>query len=496
MSSNLHNTKRLTLLSLILMIFTSVFGFTNIPRSYYLMSYAAIPWFILSAITFFIPFAFMMAEFGSAFKTEKGGIYSWMEKSVNAKYAFVGTFMWYTSYVIWMVSICSSIWIPLSNAIYGKDTTASWRLALLNPTQTLGILGIILIIFITFIATKGLKQITKITSIGGTAVTLLNVVLFIGALIVFILNGGKLAEPLTGNALINSPNPGYASLFSVLGFLVYALFAYGGIEAVGGLVDETENPEHTFPKGITVAAVIIAVGYSLGIFFCGTFTNWNAVFSGNKSHIGNVAYVVMNNLGYQIGLSLGLETATASIIGDWLARFVGLSMFLALMGAFFTLSYAPLKQIIEGTPAKLWPGKMSEIKDGMPVNAMWIQCAMVIVFLLLLSLGGESAARFFSVLVNMTNVAMTLPLLFISGAFIQFKKKKEITKPFTVFQTQSRAVFWSIIVTLTIGFANFFTIIAPARQGDIKTTLWMIAGPIFFSILALLMYSKYERRSR
>ena len=74
--SNTNTVKKLTLVSLVLMIFTSVYGFNNIPRSFYKMGYAAIPWYILSAITFFVPFALMVAEFGSAFKEEKGGIYS------------------------------------------------------------------------------------------------------------------------------------------------------------------------------------------------------------------------------------------------------------------------------------------------------------------------------------------------------------------------------------------------------------------------------------
>ena len=55
MSENTNVTKKLTLVSLILMIFTSVFGFANMPRAFYLMGYAAIPWYILSAILFFIP---------------------------------------------------------------------------------------------------------------------------------------------------------------------------------------------------------------------------------------------------------------------------------------------------------------------------------------------------------------------------------------------------------------------------------------------------------
>ena len=114
MSENTNTAKKLTLVSLILMIFTSVFGFANMPRAFYLMGYAAIPWYVLSAILFFIPYAFMMAEYGAAYKKETGGIYSWMEKSVGPKYAFIGTFMWYASYIIWMVNVSSTLWIPLS----------------------------------------------------------------------------------------------------------------------------------------------------------------------------------------------------------------------------------------------------------------------------------------------------------------------------------------------------------------------------------------------
>ena len=70
MSEN-NNNKKLTMVALILMIFTSVFGFANMPKSFYLMGYGAIPWFIFSTILFFIPYAFMMSEYGAAFKMKR-----------------------------------------------------------------------------------------------------------------------------------------------------------------------------------------------------------------------------------------------------------------------------------------------------------------------------------------------------------------------------------------------------------------------------------------
>lgn len=491
-----NKQKKLTLITLILMVFTSVFGFANIPRSFYLMGYGAIPWFILGAAAFFVPYAFMMAEYGAAFKEEKGGIYSWMEKSVGPKYAFVGIFMWYASYVIWMVNICSTIWIPLSNTFMGKDVTSKWSIFGLSSTATLGILGVIWVSFVFFISRNGMDKITKVTSVGGIAIALLNIVLLVFGIIVLILNKGVLAQPVTSvMSFVNSPNPAYHTVSSMLSFLVFAIFAYGGIEAVGGLVDQTENPEKTLPKGIAIAAIVISVGYSLGIFMVGIFTNFDVSLSSPDVNMANVAYVVMNNLGYSMGTALGFTESVCIEIGNWVARFVGLSMFLALTGAFFTLSYSPLKQMIEGTPKKLWPGKMAEIdKKGMPFNAMKIQTIIVAVIVIVISFGGKSAKAFFELLVSMTNVAMTIPYVFLSAAFISFKKKDSINKPFTIYKSKNIAFVLSVIVTFTVAFANVFTIIEPALKGDYVSTISMIAGPIIFTIVALVIYNNGEKK--
>lgn len=498
MTSNDKATKKLTLVPLALMIFTSVYGFNNIPRSFYKMGYAAIPWYIFSGITFFVPFALMVAELGSAFKDEKGGIYSWMEKSIGPRFAFMGTFMWYFSYITWMVNVASGMWVPVSNAIYGKDTTQSWTFFNFQGPQVLGILAIIWILFVTYTSTKGLDKIKKVTSLGGTAVLLLNVFLWIGAIAVFLGNRGQLAEPIAGlSSLTQTPNPKYAGdIIASLAFVVYALFAYGGIEAVGGLVDETENPEKTFPKGILISAAIISIGYSLGILFIGIFTNWSTVMGIKDVNLGNASYIVMSNLGYSLGTAFGAGEAAAVALGHGVARYVGLSMFLALSGAFFTLMYAPLKQIIEGTPAKLWPGRIGETKNGLPINAMWIQAAIVCIMIALVAFGGSSMAAFFNILVSMTNVAMTLPYVFITFAFPYFKKKAEIRKSFIIFKSQGTANLWAWIVILTVGLANLFCIIQPALEGDIQTTIWSVAGPIIFSIIAWLMYSSYRRNNK
>lgn len=45
-------------------------------------------------------------------------------------------------------------------------------------------------------------------------------------------------------------------------------------------------------NGLTISAIVIAVGYAIGIFACGMFTNWNDVLSLDTVNMANVAYVI------------------------------------------------------------------------------------------------------------------------------------------------------------------------------------------------------------
>lgn len=127
-------TKKISVTGLILMIFTSIFGFANTTVAFDQMGYASIIWYVIAAFLFFLPSGLMFAEYGSTFKDAKGGIYSWLEQSIGEKLAFIGTFIWLSSWIIWMVSTSSKVWIPFSTIFAGHDATQNWHLLGLNAT--------------------------------------------------------------------------------------------------------------------------------------------------------------------------------------------------------------------------------------------------------------------------------------------------------------------------------------------------------------------------
>ncbi|MFD1419557.1 glutamate/gamma-aminobutyrate family transporter YjeM [Lactiplantibacillus songbeiensis] len=483
-----EKSNKITLTALVMMIFTTVFGFANGTVAFFLMGYASIWFYLAAAVLFFIPFALMLAEYGAAIKSDSSGMYKWLEVSVNARFAFIGTFMWFASYIIWMVSTSAKVWIPFTTTFFGSDQTQNFSFLGLNATQTIGLLSCFWMILVTFISIKGVKGIVRITNLGGIAVTSLNAILLVVSGVILALNHGHFAQPLTD--LLDSPNPSYQHPVGLMSFAVFAIFAYGGLEVLGGMVDKTKNPEKTFPRGIIIAAVIITLGYALGIFCWGMSTNWQAVLANPSTNMGNISYVMMRNLGYVLGNALGLSTATSNLIGLWFARYTGLGMFLAYSGAFFTLTYSPLKTLILGTPKSLWPKKFTRLnKQQMPSYAMIVQCAIVIVIILMASFATSDASAFYNVLTLMSNVSMTLPYLFLLYAFPKFKHNHDIIKPFEVYKSPRWTTIISWVVFMVVLGANIFTLLQPILvDGKVQNTIWMLAGPILFGAAGAIWY--------
>lgn len=116
-----YTIKKMSLIGFILMIFIFVFGFVNSLSVYYLMGYSAIFFYIFFVLLFFILFVLMMVEMGVVYRKEEGGIYFWMNNSVGLRFVFIGTFMWFFFYIIWMVSIFAKVWVSFLIFFYGSD---------------------------------------------------------------------------------------------------------------------------------------------------------------------------------------------------------------------------------------------------------------------------------------------------------------------------------------------------------------------------------------
>jgi len=494
----MEKSKKINVTGLILMIFGSIFGFANTTVAFYMMGYASIIWYILAAVFFFLPTSLMFAEFGSSLKESRGGLYSWLEESIGEKAAFIGTFIWLASWIVWMVSTAVKVWIPFSTFLQGSDQTASWHFIGMTGTQVVGILGIIWILVLTFLSSRGIDKIQKFASLSGAAVAFLFAAFLVVSLAILFKNGFHLAEPIHGvTTFVKSPMASYQSPIGMLSFVVFSIFAYAGMETSGGVTDSMDQPEKTFPKGLLIATAMITLIYAVAIFMWGISTNWQQILSGDKANLGNITYVLMQNLGFQFGHAFGMSQGVALEIGTIFARVTGLIMFVSYLGAFAVLIYSPLKSFVLGTPKKLWPNGFADVnKNGMPEKAMWAQAALVCLLIAVISFGGKAAGDFYNVLTLMANVSTSLPYLFLVTAFPYFKARQDLDRPYVFFKTPLAVKAVTVVVDLVLVFGIAFTIIQPIIEGQYMDAFWMVIGPIVFAILAMGLYHRYQQKNK
>lgn len=486
--------KKMSLTAFILMILTSVFGVANIGLGFFRMGYAAIPLFILAGILFFIPFIFMVIEFGTGFKGQKGGIFTWMKNSVNVRFAFIGVMMWYASYVIWMFGKSLSFWIPLSYAIFGKDITTTEVLVggIDFGPFLLGVIGVLLILLIAKLVIMGPGKFAKISAIGGIAVIALNLILLLGGIAVFFVNGMELSQPLTANSLVQSPNANYQDIIPFLGFTVMAVFAYGGVEAMGGVSEDLENPHRDLKRGILIAGVFIVIAYVFGFLMVGSIMPWDAF----PEKTGSLS--ALFEINRQLGTTLG-----GAGFGDFLARLSGIGIAITYFGALIALSYAPLSQLVDGTDKTFWPKSFEKVNEnGVRVAAVKTQTIIVLIFIALKSvlslISPDGASTLFELIVTMTNVGMTLPYLFIIYAWLKYRNNDSLPKDIIIFKGKTTIMLVFVISFIMVLFGNVFTIIEPflANPMDLKTGIWTIIGPIVFALLAIALDNNRLKKER
>lgn len=499
MSEN-NNAKKITTGALVLMIFSTIFGFANTPVAFMQMGYGAILWYILGALLYFLPSSLMYAEYGSALKESKGGIYSWLDASISEKWSFIATFIWLSAWVIWQVMVSQKICITISTIIFGHDTTNTWHLFGLNSTLTVALISIIGVIAITWLVNHGIDTIAKISSIGGLAVMLLNVTLILSSVFILFKNHFQLAQPIQHvSQFATSVNPQFQSPIAMISFMIYAIFAYGGLESMGGVTDSLDKPGKTFPRAIMISTVVIGIGYALNIFLWGITTNWNHVINHPDVNLGNITYVLMQNLGLELGKAFHLSTHAALTMGTVFSRLSAIGMLCAYLGSFFVLIYSPLKSFIMGSPKELWPEKVTKLnKKGMPSFALWVQTAIVCVIIggvaIASTLIHQDSKFLFNLLTSMSNVASTLPYLFLVAAFPFFKKRQDLDRPFEAFHSRKTMLVIVTITLITLAIANGFTIIQPFIEKDWVGAAATVAGPLVFGIFAWALYTTRSKR--
>ena len=165
--------KKIKLWALVMLIFVPTFGFGNIASNAVYLGPAAIPSWVIVSILYFLPLCGIIAEMASANRDKEGGIYSWINKSLGEKWAFVGTWTYFIGILFYLQMVFSRIPVAASWAILGRNVFTD------SNAYLLPILSIVICISMTYIATIGVSKFSKLADFGGQFT--------LGATVIFIL---------------------------------------------------------------------------------------------------------------------------------------------------------------------------------------------------------------------------------------------------------------------------------------------------------------------
>lgn len=387
--------------TLAFMAFSTVWGFANVINGFseYNGLKAIVSWILIFAI-YFVPYALMVGELGSAFKDYGGGVSSWINETIGPKLAY------YAGWTYWVVHMPYISQKPSSFMIAASWTFFQDKRISDMDTRLMQLFCFIIFLIALYIASKGLNPLKKLSTIAGTSMFIMSI-LFIVLMI---------AAPAITNASLNTIDwslKTFMPTFDVKFFtnLSILVFAVGGCEKISPYVNEMKDPEKGFSKGMITLAIMVAVCAILGTISLGMMFDSNNV---PKDLMTNGAYYAFQKLGeyYHVGNLFVIIYAITNLIGQFAVLIISID--------------APLRMLLGSADKRFIPEKMFvRNKYGAYTNGHKLILVIVSILIIVPAFGIGSVDELVKWLIKLNAVCMPLRYLWVFVAYIALKKTGE-----------------------------------------------------------------------
>ncbi len=146
------------------MTFSTVWGFGSVTNDFvYFNGPQIIFSWIFMFVLYFIPYALMVGELGSAFKNEGGGVSSWLHQTTNAKLAYYAGWTYWACHITYIASKGSGFLKALSWAIFRNAESYDSV-----PTLYIQLATFCILLLGCYIASLGLNPLKKLLTAAGT----------------------------------------------------------------------------------------------------------------------------------------------------------------------------------------------------------------------------------------------------------------------------------------------------------------------------------------
>ena len=462
-----NSQKKIKWYMLSFMCFSTLWGFGNVVNGYmYFNGLQVIFSWVWMFALYFVPYALMVGELGSAFKDFGGGVTSWVQETTGPKVAYYAGWTYWACHVTYIASKGSGGLKALSWMVFQNAETYDTF-----PTLWVQLATLAVFLFFAWVASRGLNPLKKLATLAGSSMFVMSILYILMMFAAPVINpGGGFAELDFSNWLPTFD----LTYFTNLSILV---FAVGGIEKISPYVNKMEgNPAKQFPKSMIFAAVMVIVCAIFGTIAMGMMFDPAVVFESAESqtaYIANGAYWAFQRLGeyYGVGNVLMIIYAACNAIGQFSTLVVSID--------------APLRMLLDDPNTRQFVPKqlLKQNNVGAYVNGIW----MVIILsgsIILAQTFVPGAASVLAQLNKLNSVCMPLRYVWVFFAYIMLRKASDkFTREYKFVNNNGVALFFGFFCLIL----TLFCCITGMYSPDPFTIVLNIVTPVVLTALGLIL---------
>ncbi|MBP2622398.1 APC family permease [Streptococcus oricebi] len=392
--------KQLTWIMVGLIAFNMVWGLGNVVNNYAQQGISVIVSWILILAIYFVPYALIVGQLGSAFKESGSGVSDWVEHTSGKRIAYFAAWTYWVVHIPYLAQKPQGVLIPLGWALQGNGRFLD---GLSMPVIVL--LSLVIFAAFLYLSTKGLTTLKVIGGLAGSAMfimSLLFILLAVGA--PMIKADLQLATPHMDQLSTYLPKFDF-KYFTTISLLV---FAVGGAEKISPYVNQTRNPAKEFPKGMIALAVMVGICAVLGSYAMGMLFDSQNI---PQDLMRNGAYLAFQKLGnyYGLGNLLMIIYALTNMVGQ-------------IAALAFSID-APLQILLSNADAQFIPAWLRKRNQkGVLVNG-YILTGILVSFLIILPIFGiQEIDGLVKWMTNLNSIVMPMRYLWVFFAYMLLNK--------------------------------------------------------------------------
>jgi amino acid transporter len=429
---------------------------------------SSISLWVIAALFFFVPGAFVINELSSRFPDE-GGLYVWAKEAFGDFHGFVA------GWTYWIYTVFYFPGLLLASASMSAYIVGEKGAALSQDQTFLLAVSLVLLVVAVFLNIIGLNVGKWLQNSGGVG-TYLPLLMLVGvALLVYFKHGA--ATHFTWANMAPTWN------WDTVNFWSQIAFAFTGLELVSAMSEEVRDPRRTLPRAVFGAGAMIAFMYIVG-----TFAILSLVPAADLDPKSGVFHAIaLGSVVLKVGF-LGILAALLVTVGN--AGGVG-STVAGIARVPFVVG---IDRYLPAAFGKIHP------KWKTPYISILVQAGFSGAILLLSQIKSETVQSAYQMLIDAAIILYFIPFLYMFAGVLKLSGRKERTEnPSAVLVPGGKAGLWlSGILGFVVVLIGIFVSLVPPGDSINKWSfeLRLVGGTAVSILLGLVLYWRGARSKR